>query len=93
MLGEEYQLDQAVVNGNDLPKCCITTSNIKHPILKRKKNIQIPLLLPGVSPVSNLFTFKKKLVMGGHCLVSESVAIPLMWPKGKSMVVLLSADF
>ena len=34
-----------------------------------KKNIQIPLLLPGVSPVSNLFKIKKKLVMGGHCLV------------------------
>ena len=30
---------------------------------KQPKTIQIPLLLPGVRPVSNLFKFKKKWVM------------------------------
>lgn len=57
-------------------KCCIMISNIK-----QKRNIEIPLLLPGVRPVSNLFKFKKKWVMGkAHLVVTESfpIHVPLM---------------
>lgn len=56
MMGKKYPLDlQGVANDNDLQLCCIMISNIK-----QKRNIEIPLLLPGVRPVSNLFKFKKK---------------------------------
>lgn len=38
---------------------------------KQPKTIQIPLLLPGVRPVSNLFKFKKKWAMGKGMLFNS----------------------
>ena len=45
---------------------------------KQPKTIQIPLLLPGVRPVSNLFKFKKKWVMRkGMLFNSQSIVGPM----------------
>ena len=54
------------------------TASWSQSLIKQPKTIQIPLLLPGVRPVSNLFKFKKKWLMGKATLFNSLLIVVQM---------------